>query len=85
MDEIKAKAAHDIWAHWMKYFFTQTFSEVKDECAGKGSFKTGNLVIGREQAERWKKLMNTEFEDLTEKEQKSDYEIAKHYLCFKTE
>ena len=68
--EQKAKAAHDIWAHWMKYFFTQ--------CSPLG--ENGTLCIPANLEKRWKRLMNTPFEELTEEEQKSDFEVADLFL-----
>jgi len=73
--EKNAKAAHDIWAHWMKYMFTLC-PELTDY---KGD-KNGNFVILKPQADRWKRLMNTPFEDLTDKEKASDFEVAAMFL-----
>lgn len=66
----KAKAAHDIWAHWMKYMFSL--------CVNTGG--DIDAQIPKEKIKQWQRLMNTEFEDLTEQEKKSDYEIADKYL-----
>jgi len=68
-----AKAAHNIWAHWMKYMFTQC-SEGPDD-----GFDYG-VAIPSEKVKRWKRLMNTDFEDLTKEEQESDYEIAEMFI-----
>ena len=68
----KAKVVHDIWSHWMRYFFTQ--------CLPTGP--NGTLIIPRYLEDRWKRLMETDFEDLTEEEKKSDYEISDKYLNF---
>lgn len=66
----KAKAAHDIWAHWMKYMFTQ------------GQFTPdGGFVIPFENVARWQRQMMTEFESLPAAEQKSDFEIADRFLA----
>ena len=70
LDELKAKAAHDIWAHWMKYIFS-----VCENTEGKI-----DAQIPKELVVRWKRLMNTPFEELTNKEQNSDFEIAREYL-----
>lgn len=65
----KAGAAHDIWSHWMRFQFTQ------------GSFDSvGNFVIPLEKVERWQRQMNTNFVDLTDQEQKSDFEIAEKFM-----
>ena len=67
-EDKQAKAAHDIWSHWMKYMFTQ------------GSLYYGDLILSEHNVDRWKRLINTEFEDLTDDEKKSDYEVAKQFL-----
>lgn len=67
-----AKAAHDIWAHWMNYFFTQCVEQ-----------PDGSLVVPADKVKRWKRLANTSFMALTEEEAKSDYEIAEQYLSGK--
>lgn len=65
----KAEAAHDIWAHWMKFMFTQ------------GQFtKEGDFLIPFEKVARWQRQMLTTFEDLPPEEQKSDFEIAQKFL-----
>lgn len=67
--ETQAKAAHDIWSHWMKYMFT---------C---GTFNgDGSWTMPKDKVERWQRQMNTEFEDLSEQEQKSDYSIAEKFI-----
>ena len=66
--ELEAKAAHDIWAHWMKYMFTQ------------GEYQHGNFVIPFENVARWQRQMLTEFKDLSPQEQKSDFEIADQFI-----
>lgn len=65
----KADAAHKIWAHWMQYQFTQ------------GGFDdVGNFIIPFDKVERWQRQMNTDFFDLTDQEQKSDFEIAGKFM-----
>ena len=74
--EEKAKAAHDIWAHWMKYMFTKCkYFEMPDDYASSRV-----LTIPSELVERWQRQMNTPFEELSEQEQKSDYKIAEQFL-----
>tara|TARA_R110000824_G_scaffold198961_1_gene382996 strand:- start:36 stop:287 length:252 start_codon:yes stop_codon:yes gene_type:complete len=67
----KAKAVHDIWAHWMKYVL-----EMKASPTGPN----GTLTLSNSDVKRWKRQMNTEFEDLTDEEKISDYKLAKLYL-----
>lgn len=66
----KATAAHNIWAHWMKYFFSQC------TCGGEN----GVLCVPIDLEKRWKRLMSTEFEDLSDEEKESDYEVARKFL-----
>lgn len=59
-----ASIQHEIWAHWMKYQFSQCYSdEVKHP---------GCLIIPTDKVERWKRQMNTPYAELTHKEQESD-------------
>jgi hypothetical protein len=66
-----AKIQHDIWAHWMKYLFTKG-NDMPD----------GSFVIDADSVERWKRQMNTSYEDLSEKEQESDIRIVKDFMPF---
>lgn len=60
-----AKYAHSSWSGWMQYLFT------------KGIFKeTGEFVINADSVSRWTRQMNTEYDDLPEKEKKSDLDEA---------
>ena len=63
--EVAAKAAHDIWVHWMTYQFSVGY------CLPDGSF-----VIPADKVTRWTRQMNTEYGDLTEKEKMSDRSVA---------
>ena len=63
-----AKVAHDVWSHWMKYMFSKTFS------------LDGRKIISSEDVIRWKRQMNTKFEDLQPTEQESDYEIGENII-----
>lgn len=66
----KAKAVHQIWSEWMKYFF--------DKCFPGGP--NGNLQMSNKDVERWKKLSNTEFNDLSKEQKESSYYLADKYL-----
>ena len=58
-------AIQPIWSHWMRYMFS---------C---GTFNAdGSWTMPAEKVERWKRQMETDFANLTEKEQVSDYEQA---------
>lgn len=65
-----ASIQHDIWSHWMEYFFSKcTEQEIFDN--GK-HFKTGNLVINKDLVKRWKRQMKTPYNELSETEKQSD-------------
>lgn len=66
---LKAKAAHDIWAAWMRWQF---------KC-GKMN-QDGSFTIPRDKVDRWQRQMNTEFEDLSAEEKKSDYQVADEFM-----
>jgi len=72
-----AKVAHGIWAHWMRYFFTQCDFDLGQT---SGDVEYGAGVISSQQVERWMRLMDTEFDKLTEGEKKSDIEISNRYI-----
>lgn len=65
MLEKLAELQHEIWSHWMKYLF-EVATQNKD----------GSVTIPAEKAARWKRQMNTEYADLSPREQKSDIEQA---------
>jgi hypothetical protein len=62
--ETIASAAHDIWAHWMKYFIPK--------------MEAGEFT--EEDFEKWKRQMETPYYDLSEEEKNSDRDVAKLYL-----
>lgn len=60
-----AAIQHAIWSHWMRYMFS---------C---GTFNAdGSWIMPAEKVERWQRQMNTDFDDLTEKEKISDFDQA---------
>ena len=64
-----ASQAHEQWAHWMNYLF-KVSKENKD----------GSVTIPKDKVERWKRQMITSFYNLSEQEQKSDYDQADKFL-----
>ena len=64
--EEAANLAHDIWCHWMQYYFTKTTR-----------LDYGDEVVSAELAYRWRRQMITPYSDLSEKEKESDREIAR--------
>ena len=69
-----ADVQHQIWAHWMKYMFTQ--------CETAEDAETGDTVyiIPADKIERWTRQMNTDYSELTNKEQESDRDQADKVL-----
>ncbi len=67
--EFKAKIAHDIWSHWMKYMFS-ILTRNPD----------GSLTIPPDKVLQWRRQFSTEYDDLSEKEKDSDREIADNFL-----
>ena len=55
------KFFHNIWANWMSHQFS--VSQLNED---------GSVTIPKEKVERWKRQMMTTYEELTEKEKKSD-------------
>ena len=67
--EEAAQICHDIWAHWMRYMITM------------GQLKgNGSLILHSYDVDRWKRLMETHYSDLTYGEKCSDREVARRYL-----
>ena len=72
MDTLREQLAdeqHAIWAHWMRYMFTQgTFSN------------NGTWTMPAAKVERWQRQMDTPYSDLSEKERESDRHQADKVL-----
>ena len=69
LTEVVADKQHEIWSHWMQYLFS-VCTENKD----------GSVVIPADKVERWKRQINTPYEELTEREKNSDREQAEKVL-----
>ena len=67
--EAIADVEHGRWAHWQRYLHQQC-TRLED----------GSLVIPAALVERWQRLINTDYADLTEDERASDREQADAYL-----
>lgn len=70
--EEAAAIQHEIWGHWMTHLFT--VSKWNSD---------GSVTISRRLADKWKGQARTKYENLTEKEKKSDrdqVEKFKHLL-----
>ena len=64
-----ADQAHKSWSGWMDYLFNKS-TENPD----------GSVTIPKTLVERWKRQLNTKYEDLSQKEQDSDLKEADQYL-----
>lgn len=63
--ELLADIQHAIWAHWMKYMFTQgTYND------------DGTWTMPKEKVNHWTRQMNTNYAQLTERERDSDRDQA---------
>jgi len=65
-----AAMQHEIWAHWMKYMFSQ--------CVPGAA---GGLLIPQRKVDQWKRQARTAYADLSATEQKSDIEQAEKVLA----
>lgn len=64
-----ADLQHEIWSHWMKYVFEISIQN-----------EDGTVTIPAQKVERWKRQMNTKYDDLSDSEQISDIEQAEKIL-----
>lgn len=67
--ELLSDLSHQIWVHWMKY--QESVSNLNEK---------GEWVIPKEKVERWKRQMETNYNDLSDKEKESDREQADKIL-----
>jgi hypothetical protein len=67
-----AEYAHDAWSKWMKYLFAQSIEEEDGD---------GAVIVPKEFVERWKRQMNTKYEDLPANEQLSDISEAHEIIA----
>lgn len=63
MIEKLAALQHEIWSHWMKYLFEVSTHNID-----------GTVTIPADKVARWKRQMNTKYENLSSEEQESDKE-----------
>jgi hypothetical protein len=69
LKEKLADYAHVTWSGWMKYLFDRSV-----EC------DDGTVVIPKELVDRWKRQLNTDYQDLPEEEKESDRNEAKKII-----
>jgi len=60
-----AAIQHQIWSHWMKYLFEVSIQN-----------EDGTVTIPASKVNRWKRQMNTNYDDLLDSEKLSDIEQA---------
>ena len=73
LSELMAKAAHDAWAAWQRY---------ADQIVDQTTYidELGTVEISEQKWQDWNRKSFLEFAELTQKEQVSDFEIAKKIL-----
>ena len=64
-----ADLEHDSWARWMKYLFSVS---KKNE--------DGSVTIPKDKVERWERQMNTDYNDLSNKEKESDRKEVRKFI-----
>jgi ABC-type dipeptide/oligopeptide/nickel transport system ATPase component len=70
--EAIASVQHEIWAHWVKYLFSQCYSDAANY--------PGCLVIPADKVERWTRQMALSYSELSDKEQENNREQADKVL-----
>lgn len=60
-----ADLSHDIWSHWMRWQFSR--------CTQNDD---GSMTIPADKVERWKRQMETTYQNLSEAEKQSDRQQA---------
>lgn len=64
-----ARQAHRSWVGWMEHLFKVTVQN-----------SDGTVTIPRRKVDRWKRLIDTRFEDLSDAEKLSDFVEADKYI-----
>lgn len=65
-----AAIQHQIWSHWMKYLFDVSIQN-----------EDGTVTIPASKVHRWKRQMNTQYDDLSDSEKASDIEQAERVVA----
>ena len=63
--EVLANNTHQAWSSWMEWVFTNSVSN-----------EDGTVTISKESVDKWKRQIETGYEDLTIEEQNSDIKEA---------
>lgn len=69
MTERLAEIEHDRWAHWQKYLHGMGVRNID-----------GSMTLPANLVEKWTRLIETPYSNLSEDERKSDREQVKRYL-----
>ena len=69
MEEELAAVAHEQWSGWMRYLFGKSTHNLD-----------GTVTIPAWAVERWKRQLNTPYDDLSEPEKESDRVEARKYI-----
>lgn len=64
-----AALQHTFWANWMEYLFNKSIDN-----------QDGTFTVPADQVTRWKRQMQTAYEELPEEEKASDRELADQML-----
>lgn len=64
-----ASIEHERWSHWQRFMHDKGRRQ-----------PDGSLIIPSELVEKWDRLLNTPYSQLTDKERESDREQVKRYL-----
>lgn len=75
LKEKLAEFAHNQRSGWMKYLFSKCY-EVRLKTTLTDPYGEVNLVIPKQEIDKLKRQMNTEYNDLSEKEKNSDRKEA---------
>lgn len=65
-----ARIQHDIWSSWMKWLFKCCRNVEGEEF----------VIIPAEKVQRWKRQMNTLYDDLSEEEKESDRKVIREFF-----
>ena len=66
----KGKIVYNMYIHYLQYFIAHTHPTGQN---GRLELSEGIII-------KWKKLLETDFDDLTKKEKEINYKIANKYL-----
>ncbi len=71
-----AAIQHEIWSHWMKYFYKHNLTDF----SAKDNGEYYQMIIDKKDYHRWEKQMNTSYADLSEDDKEKDREIVRKFM-----